>query len=184
MSIQNKVYKWPSCSPRVPEGRAGELRLTAASCDWNTTTCSRCSSSCCFCCLCYSGGFRGGSFGSDDPTPNLRACIKPPTIMLSWRILFCFLPDYITVVAYNLQNIASFWRTCPPDLLAGLLPLDPNEGLSSRDSLMNLLASQILDVLMCYFVPVYSMTLLEGRLQWHTIQEYKSSKILLRQKRS
>jgi len=134
MSIQNKVYKWPSCSPRVPEGRAGELRLTAASCDWNTTqhvadvvvvavvvvvvVVVVVAAVLVFATVADSGGV----IWLGRPFPQPARLYKTTS---HWRILFCFLPDYITVVAYNLQNITSFWRTCPPDLLAGLCPWTP-----------------------------------------------------------
>jgi len=63
-----------------------------------------------------------GVFGFGRPPASFRHCIKPPTIMQSWQILSCFLPDYIIVF---LQNIASFWATCHVDLLPRLCPWTP-----------------------------------------------------------
>jgi len=32
-------------------------------------------------------------------------CMKPPTIMLSWQILFCLLPDYIVIVYFQVGAV-------------------------------------------------------------------------------
>jgi len=72
----------------------------------------------------------GGSLSLDDPVPrSSNHCIKPPTIMLSWQILFCFLTDYVIVVT---QNITSFRGTCPQTYYTGALPQNPNGGLPSQ----------------------------------------------------
>jgi len=45
-----------------------------------------------------SGGSRGFAEFRRTPTRAYDRCRKPPTIMLSWQIPFCFLPDYISAV--------------------------------------------------------------------------------------